>query len=222
MGHPRSGSSLLMHILTANKGVLGFGEYFTIYRDATDLLKAEFDIRRKAAKPFNNYLYIANQVLHSSRTPNLDLIISENIKLLFLIRSPKEALSSMAVITKNKKGKVVKAEIVNEYVVRLNDISKIAATIDAKQWIFISYEDLLHRTDASLHKISHFLSLREPLKSSYSLQKFTQISGDPSANIKRGKIVATNSKQIHFDEKLMHLATAAYQNTLHSIKTNSK
>ncbi len=54
MGHPRSGSSLLMHILESNDEIIGFGEYFTKYKDSKSLLKSEFDIRRKLKKCLKN------------------------------------------------------------------------------------------------------------------------------------------------------------------------
>jgi len=75
MAHPRSGSSLLMHILTTNKSIAGFGEYLTKYINNSDFLKSEFDIRRKTLHFFKNYLYIANQINHHSITPNKEICV---------------------------------------------------------------------------------------------------------------------------------------------------
>ena len=33
MGHPRSGSSLLMHVLSDHDKIIGFGEYFIKYQN---------------------------------------------------------------------------------------------------------------------------------------------------------------------------------------------
>jgi hypothetical protein len=217
MGHPRSGSSLLMHILTSNNEIIGFGEYFTVYHSHSDLINTEFDIRRKRKKLFKNYFYIANQILHSSRTPNLNIL--KNVKIIFLIRNPIEALSSSAILSKKKKGVINKEEIVNEYIQRLKFFIKLFPLLDKDQWIFITYEDLTENTNTTLNDLNQFLNLKASLSSSYDLQKFTQISGDPSINITKGTIIKTKSKLIDFEDIQLLKAKKVY-NEAHNLFTS--
>ena len=78
MGHPRSGSSLLMHVLSDHNKIIGFGEYFIKYQNFESLIKSEFDIRRKSRQLFKKCEYIVNQVNHRSVTPNRDVIITNS------------------------------------------------------------------------------------------------------------------------------------------------
>ncbi len=214
MGHPRSGSSLLMHILTSNSEIVGYGEYFTVYHAHSDIMNAEFDIKRKRNKLFKKFLYITNQILHTSRTPNLNIFNSNKIKIIFLIRSPEEALSSSAILSKKKKGIIDEEKIVREYIERLQFFIKLFSLLEKEQWIFLTYEDLTVNTTKALDNLNQFLNLKIPLSSSYKLQDFTQVSGDPSVNITKGFIFKTNSKLLKFDENLMLKAKDVYQETL--------
>jgi len=219
MGQPRSGSSLLMHILTTNKDVLGFGEYFTIYRDSNELLKAEFDIRRKATRPFKNYFYIANQILHFSRTPNLELLKNKHIKHIIILRKPEETLSSMFLLSEKKQNPISQTKITNIYIERLHFFSTLSQELDRLQWTFLTYESLLKNTDQELQKLSDFLKLKKKLSPNYQLKKYTQIWGDPSENIKEGIIFKTNSKQIQWNKELLINAQEEYSKTLFKLKS---
>ena len=116
MGHPRSGSSLLMHILTSNNEIVGYGEYLIKYNDSKSFDLAEFDIRRKAGNLFGSFQYIANQINHHSITPKLELLDSKNIKLIILLRKPKETLSSNFLLAERKQKPMSQNDITDLYI----------------------------------------------------------------------------------------------------------
>lgn len=221
MGHPRSGSSLLIHILCSNPKIIGFGEYLIKYVGMESFLRAEFDIRRKTKGLFSKVDYIANQVNHHSITPRLELIKSTNSKVIFLIRSPKKTLSSMFLLSEKKNKPMSKESITQIYIERLKHITTIATEINKEQWRYITYSDLLENHKDILVNLSTFLGLSENLSPNYSLQKFTQVWGDPSKNIVEGKIMKTASQQIEFNQELLEIAEEAYKNTLGYLKRSS-
>ena len=222
MGHPRSGSSLLMHILTSNKEIVGFGEYLIKYEKYHDFRKAEFDIRRKANRLFKKYKFVVNQINHHSITPNLELLKSDKMKLIILVRQPEETLSSMYMLSESVNKSMSQDAIVSVYIERLHHLNQIIKNLDASQWTFVTYEDLITDTNQQLQRLSVFLNLQQSLTSSYELKKYTQIWGDPSENIKRGVIFKTDSKQMQFDEVLLFKANKTYQNTLSFLQDQKK
>ncbi len=221
MGHPRSGSSLVMHLLTTNNEILGFGEYLTKYYDSRTLLKAEFDIRRKTNQLFSSCDYIANQINHHSITPNKELLKDENIKVIFLIREPEASLSSWKIFSE-KKGKPMGIEAISEfYIERLEYLGQLANHLPAKNWCYMKYEDLIENPEVTLANLSRFLRLSEALSSNYSLQRFTQVWGDSSENITKGEIFKTTSKQIPIEQNIIQITTEVYQKTLNQFIKNS-
>ena len=214
MGLPRSGSSLVMHILCSNSDIIGAGEYFTKYQNKEDLIKSEFDIRRKSNHLFKNNKYVANQILHSSRTPNHEILLESNIKFIFLIRNPMDTLSSMYHISKKNDPSITKTNLVDLYIDRMNDLKDLANHLDKNKWFFITYEDLLDQSVDILSDLSEFLKLEGPLSASYTDQRFSQVSGDPSENIKRGYIFKTHSEKVAFEEHILNKAFKTYQDSL--------
>lgn len=213
MCHTRSGGSLLMHILASNKEVLGFGEFYTKYSDKNSFIRSEFDIRRKSNGLFRKYLYIANQVNHHSITPNLKLINFENIKVIFLIRKPQESISSMIRLSNTTIHPKSEEYLVSRYIRRLEDLIVMAEKLSPKNRTLIRYEDLINNSDECLLKLSLFLGLSEPLTKEYQLKKFTQVLGDPSANINKGKIFKTSSEQVSINKELLAKALDMYDKT---------
>lgn len=214
MGLPRSGSSLLMHILASNNEIIGYGEYFTKYNNSRTILKSEFDIRRKSGQLFKNCKYIANQVNHHSVTPKLDIIITQTNKHILLIRNPEDTISSIITLSNNKGMPMSEEEITNIYIERLDYLIKLSKQLNPSNWMFLDYYDLVNNSEKILKKITEFLTLKEPLKSKYELKKFTQKWGDPSINITEGKIIKTNSNKVNINPELIEKALLKYNETI--------
>lgn len=214
MGHPRSGSSLLMHILTSNNEIVGYGEYLIKYTNLKSFDVAEFDIRRKAGKLFGSFQYLANQINHHSITPNLELLDLKNIKFIILLRKPKETLSSIFLLAERKQKPMSQDDITDLYLERLQFLSTFIETVEKSQWIFTSYETLINDKEKELKKLSDFLKLNKSLTPNYQLKSYTQIWGDPSENIKKGAIFNTNSTQIPWNNNLLEEAEKMYETTI--------
>ncbi len=221
IGHPRSGSSLLMHILTSNPQIIGFGEYLTQYNSEKDLLKAEFDIRRKTTSLTKKIKYVANQVNHHSVTPTAKMLVSSKAKIIFILRTPQETLSSMVLLSKKRNSSLTQNEIAEIYNQRLTNILDIANAVPATFWIATTYTRLIEKPEETLAAISKFLNLETPLSKRYKTQKYTQIWGDPSENITKGKIRITKSKQLNFPKKLLENCEKTYLKTLKFLQKNA-
>ena len=218
MGHPRSGSSLLMHMLASNKDISGFGEYFIKYTNNKSLIKAEFDIRRKSGGLFKQFKYIVNQVNHHSITPKIGLLMSDNFKFIFLIRKPEETLSSMFLLSERVNKPMTQESITAVYIERLKNLSEIVSVLDPNQWIYITYENIVKNTDREILKLNQFLDLEDGLLPEYEIQKFTQIWGDSSENIKKGNVFETKSTQKSFNNYLLLKANNSYSEILHILQ----
>lgn len=89
--------------------------------------------------------YIANQIVHHSKTPNVELLIQQKVKIIFLIRQPKKALSSIILFSLRKKKPFTQDEAVEIYCKRLNSIAKLSSSIPNENWAFITYENLIQK-----------------------------------------------------------------------------
>lgn len=221
MGHPRSGSSLLMHILESNDEIIGFGEYFTKYKDSKSLLKSEFDIRRKSNQLFKKCKFIVNQVNHHSVTPNLKVVISKTNKHLLLIRNPEDTLSSMIKLSDSVNQPMSQEAVTAIYIERLEYLKKMTNLIDPLNWVFICYDDLLNNSEENLKNLTNFLALKKPLKKEYQLKIFTQKWGDPSKNITKGEIFKPPSDKVKIEAELLKRASKVYNETCIFFKSKS-
>jgi len=223
MAHMRSGSSLLEHILSSNPEIIGAGEQSRIYTTNTDLKKGEFFIRRINHTFFKVSKYTTDQVLHKKFTPNLDLLRSNAVKVVFLIRSPEETISSIEKLGGpygiNEKNEFSSSEY---YKNRLKYLVNLSSHISEENQIFITYEELVSETEHVLKKLSDFLELKTILKKEYRVKTTTGKSGDTSKNIKKGTIINTKKSLIEIDVKTKTKLNELYKETrlLLSAKTN--
>ena len=79
---------------------------------------------------------------------------------------------------------------------------------------FLTYNDLVENSETSLKKLTNFLDLIEPLSQLYKTQKYSQVWGDPSDNIKKGKIFNTKSTQLKIDKEILFKANVEYQKVI--------
>ena len=69
MGHMRSGSTLLMHLLVNHPQIIGCGERSVAYRSDDDLDKLELAARRSQHSLFRQVSYVVDQLNHDQFTP---------------------------------------------------------------------------------------------------------------------------------------------------------
>jgi len=137
---------------------------------------------------------------------------------IFLIREPRSALSSMLNYSIKRNKPMSQKEIASFYIERLNYIAQLAPYLPNNNWTYLLYEDLINSIEKTLTKLSAFLKISKPLTSNYKIQKYTQVWGDTSNNIKKGAVFNTQSKTVLFEKELLEEANKSYQNTLNILK----
>lgn len=200
MAQARSGSSLLEHIISSNKEILGAGEQRRIYRNKYDIKKMELWARKWNRKIFNPYTYVVDQVLHNTLTPNSNLLTNSSTKIIFLIRKPEESIASIDYVAKDyNKNNLQPFNASKYYKERITYLVNTSKQIPKKNQFFLTYHDLVYNTNSTLKKLSVFLNLKTPLTKNYKTKKNTTRFGDPSNNIKKGTVFITEKKEIKLD-----------------------
>jgi hypothetical protein len=187
MGHMRSGSTLLMHILLSNPEFIGCGERSVAYRFADDLDKLEIAARRSQSSLLRQVSYVVDQINHDEFTPDPDLLQSEQIRCIFLIREPEEAIQSLLRITRQSSDPWSVERAIDYYVGRLKTLAAFHEKA-GRRAIGLTYSDLVDHSPKTLKRLTSFLAPSSPLRPEYSIHSFTGRRGDTSERIRLGRI----------------------------------
>jgi len=212
LSHMRSGSTLLIHILNTSSEISGFGENHVSYSSEKDLkaliLRTAWRLRK-----FNmtTKKYIVDKILHNRFTFNKELIRSEHIYAIFLLREPKESLASIS----NLYPEWTEEKTINYYTSRLLKLEDYAKTIDSKAHsLFITHKQILNQTELVFEKLQNFLGVQQPFSEQYETLAVTGIPyiGDLSENIKAGRILRNyKSKEFQITPELLEKASNAFE-----------
>lgn len=191
----RSGSSLLVHLLNSHDEIVGYGETQNIYSGIEDFGAATIKILRHLRKLPDDKAYVMDKVLHRGLVAGKEVLTHPAVKIIFLIREPEMALSSMM------KNKVTKSadEAVRHYFTQLEWINSIFREIPLDRWSYLTYSELLNNTSTVFNRIENLLNLSTPLTENYSTTKYTGVRGigDSSSHIENGKIKRNISREMH-------------------------
>jgi len=192
LGHMRSRSTLLAHILMDSKEIYGFGETNKVYKNKLDFIKMRVKTRiyNNANIPIK-YIYL-DQINHNQKTPNIALL-KAYVKPILLVRTPEESFESIRKLTRDFYTEWSHKKIENYYLKRLEFLLTLKSNTLPDQRVIINSQELITNPQKSLHKISTFLNLKTPLSSNYTTYNFTGKHGDPSSIISSGKITKTTS-----------------------------
>lgn len=224
LGHMRSGSSLLVHLLGSNPGILGYGENHLFYNT-----RADFDeLLLKVTGFFKTWRvkedFVMDKVLHNRFLPDLSLLKSEDVYVLFLSRNPEKSLPSIVNVYTDVMPKVAPEKAgdestgLNYYITRMETLAQYATEFGGSpRTMFLTYEDLLDNSTETFSSLQSWLGLEHPFSESYKMHDATGVAGkgDYSELIKKGHIerVDKNKYQAVTVES-MTAARAAYQNYL--------
>ena len=210
LGHMRSGSSLLAHLLADHPDIVGAGETHLSYRTAEDLsnliVKTSELLRRPVLREAYlvdqiNHPYVADEVLRSGRL----------YRCVILVREPEATIkSTMSML------KCPEQEALDVYTKQLDELIHYGRLLGGRA-LALQYDDLVDRTDATLAALTRFLGLTSPLTPHYATHRMTgrvEGYGDPSGNIKSGKIVRTAGHKILLSPDTLHSGTRAFDNCL--------
>ena len=152
MGHMRSGSTLLLHILLTNPRLIGCGERNAAYSSHLDLDKLAVAARLAQRAPFRRVQYAVDQINHDKFTPSGDFLKDERVLLIFLVRNPAPTIHSILELTRTFYGGAWTVEkTVDYYCRRLRTLTEHATCLEDKQKVMaLTYDELERATKAYL------------------------------------------------------------------------
>jgi Sulfotransferase domain len=213
LGHMRSGSTLLLHLLMTNPEVSAKGERGATYGSRADLARLALATRMAHRSPFRLLRYVVDQVNHNHLTPNTGLLHDPRVRILFLLRRPESSLASILELYRAHYPEAWSpARAVEYYVERLAALMKLGDGLASpKCAALIRYETLTESPQETLKALRLFLGLRQEFSHTYDTYSFTRTYGDPGPNIAAGRIIrSVPTTQIHLSESELERATKAY------------
>lgn len=212
LSHMRANTSVLGHILGSNPGIEGYYEMQRSYMRRVDFrLQQLFFYARHEPKP--GAVYMFDKILHD-KYRLADALLGTDDRIVIMIRQPGPAISSIARMFGDKPGHKFSTFAGAEayYAGRLESLRRHAERLEGR-FMFLRSEDLLERPEASLERLTAFLSLRVPLSAQYDVFPNTGVpgAGDTSALIRSGRIAtrAPGSPEFTPGETLAGLYDAA-------------
>lgn len=222
LAHMRSGSSLLVHLLSASPDVCGYGETHIDYRQRRDLLRLSYWVLFKLRRfPLpGKETYVLDKIVHDShlRFDDLPLLCASDVSVIFLIREPRGALRSLM-----KWCDYESRQAVDYYTDRLSALVKYAKYLTRyRVCALLTYESLLSWTDGVFDLLERYLELRYPLSGQYPLMRSTGKPGigDWSAKLLSGRICGDDPVQAMppMDARLSSRAQDAFSSSLKTLR----
>jgi hypothetical protein len=194
VGHMRSGSSLLSHLLCSSDDVIGFGEAHQNYRRRSDLAKLMMCVRRYTGKNPLRYRYVLDKIVASHHEMSAAVLADRRTRYVFLVREPLASVASIVAMHRQYRDETFHQLIAfatDHYAERMAQLVDLARTIDdPERCLLLTHHELLAETPAVFEALEKFLELSAPLREDYKILPTTGQPGigDPSPNILRGKI----------------------------------
>lgn len=213
LGHMRSGSTLLLHLLMTNPEVAAFGERGAVYASRADFARLAIASRIARRSPFRRLRYVADQVNHNWLTPNSRLLKDPRIRILFLLRRPELTIASILELYRaHYRQAWSPSQAVGYYVERLGALTELAENLASpKCAALIRYETLTDLPQETLEALRVFLGLQQRFTQTYTTYSFTGKHGDPGPNIAAGRIVhKAPTIHVHLNVPELARATRAY------------
>lgn len=206
LGHMRSGSTLLAHILGTHPDVVCAGEMHISYVISDDFANLTLKASESLHRPILRATYIVDQINHDYVTD--DVLQSNRLfRSVILIREPEASLKSMMNMLECQEN-----EAVALYTKRLKGLARYGTVLGERAMV-IEYDDLVDNSKETLAGLTKFIGLGAPLTVSYSTHRMTgRVSGygDPSSNIKTGQIIRTIKHEITIGEDTLAAAASAF------------
>ena len=190
LGHMRSYSSLLCHILGSHPQVDGYCETHVKYRTRFDLLRLRSRVVKLTGEPLRGR-YVLDKVLHNYPLAS-SILRSPNTLSIVLVRRPVPTVQSIVNMGLHYSDIAWYRDldaVTRYYEERVAALVRLADELRGRV-MFLEAETLLSRTGDVLQNIGRFLELSEPLKSDYKRFAHTGEGGfgDPSETITTGRV----------------------------------
>jgi hypothetical protein len=193
LGHMRSYSSLLCHILGSHPQIDGYCETHVKYRTRLDLLRLRSRVVKLTGEPLRGR-YVLEKMLHNyAFAPSI--LRSPRTFAIVLVRQPIPAVQSIVNMGLHYGAVAWHRDldtVVRYYEERLARLVRLADELRGRV-MFMEAETMLSRTSDVLHGIGGLLDLSEPLRSDY--RRFAHTGeggfGDPGETITTGRVSNT-------------------------------
>ena len=197
LGHMRSYSSVLSHILGSHPQISGYCETHTKYRTYFDLWKLRRRVRKLTGEPLQGD-YVLDKVLHDYPIAR-GILNSNSTRAVVLIRRPRETVHSIIEmgLTHSSVAWHRNLDLVaGYYETRLAGLLRLTQALRGRV-VFLEAEALLANTRAVLDQLGVFLQLQSPLQTEYRRFAHTGEAGfgDPSKAIAAGQFTTQTARE---------------------------
>ena len=203
VGHMRSGSSLLTHILDTNPEITSYGETHLRYQRKEDVNRLVNDVF-PTLRRIRLTRYVMDKVVQENHLCS-EVFQREDCYFIFLVRDPDASIRSMVRAFPSWKGKehldrnAAIEKAIAHYNARLRSVNTNLEEVgQSGHCVFLRHADLIDHTTKSFQAIENMLELATPLSEDYELSRTTGEpgKGDPSENIRKGRI----DREINHDD----------------------
>lgn len=228
IGHLRSHSSLLAHILGSHPEIDGYSELHRHYESPLDLRAMTRGIEEATGKRRGGR-YALDKMLHNEGLVDPAILRRNDVKVVFLIRNPVDTIPSILRVARAQEADLPASTpegAVRYYVGRLARIDRYSELMGARA-AFVEAERLVADTGAVLAKLTRYLGLATPLEPTYRRFPLSgQVGhGDPSPNILAGRVLRDDERASEAAEpadvpaELMRSALDAYEALLEAMRS---
>lgn len=191
LGSPRSGTTLLGHLLATNPEITFFGESHLCYRDDSSFYYLKEMLKNHLS--VDETRYWCDKILYPKHIEYGHFFTHPNHRFLLLLRHPSAILRSMMLRNRFNSSQFLetKRESILIQSMAMMERALAAGPGNGKRCV-VFYEDLVTTPDRVLDSITRFLDLRQPIEQEYSALPSTGVwgIGDGSDRIKSGKLQA--------------------------------
>jgi len=222
----RAYTSLLSHIIASNPDVLGYAEKHQSYRNSLDFLKMRMKARF-LSKTWQTEPYIFDKVLHNKYKVSAQVLSSDHVIPIIMIRKPESTLKSIVNMGKTMQRNVRwyrdVSKVAQYYKQRLKTLEHYGQS--GSVFTFIEAEQLISNSAEVLDKLTKACKVDIPFSEEYDTFAFsgTPALGDPSQNIKEGKVIkkVSDYTSITIPEDVLADCQRTYNSVIESLKQHS-
>jgi len=195
LGHMRSRSTLLAHLLGSHPEISGYTESHIKYRNRWDLARLRWHVA-SASRAWPRGRWLLDKQLHNRMYVPAQLGNSSRFHALILIRNPRDTVRSI-VRMGERLGNHRDADPQSAaayYCERLTTLTGLAIEFRDRA-LLVDADTLVHAPQTSLAAITRHLNLSKPLQPRYQVRHETGRPGhgDMSPLIHRGEIITTDA-----------------------------
>ena len=222
LGHMRSYSSLLSHILGSHPQIDGNSEQHLHYKSRLDLIRLCVALKQELEEPLRGDIALDKLLHNGALSPSI--LKLPKIQFLILIREPRETLASHFRMQESKVYGASWQGCSSYYRSRLERLATVAKELRDRA-SFLKAEDLLERTDSVLLALQKKFALSGPLSETF--QSFPQTgkagSGDQSNWINEGRIIRNRSqKSLEIPHQVLSECESTYRTTMDILEKYSR